>query len=182
MMVPRPLLPAVSAVLLLAFAACVTNPATGRREFSLMSEAVYLGKPILAVPLRGQFEQLMNARYLQRLGYGLCAPRVTKASLSDFIERMPEFEHALSRYEQVGNSVALRTIEQQATQRKQQVTNVIIKAPMGGIEPRELAPPSWFYFWRTNDGNRRTAQAGQPALPSADGMRTAWPDLRSGTD
>ena len=34
--------------------------------FSLLSEAVYLGKPVLSIPLRGQFEQLMNARYLER--------------------------------------------------------------------------------------------------------------------
>jgi len=32
------------------------------------------------------------------------------------------------------------------------------KAPMGGIEPREMAPPSWFHFWRTNDGNFRPMQ------------------------
>jgi 5-methyltetrahydropteroyltriglutamate--homocysteine methyltransferase len=29
------------------------------------------------------------------------------------------------------------------------------KAPMGGIEPRNLKPPAWFDYWRTNDGNRR---------------------------
>lgn len=28
-------------------------------------------------------------------------------------------------------------------------------APMGGIEPRDIAPPAWFSYWRTNDGNRR---------------------------
>ena len=43
--------------------------------FSLLSEAVYLGKPVLSIPLRGQFEQLMNARYLERLGYGCARPR-----------------------------------------------------------------------------------------------------------
>ena len=82
--------------------------------FSLLSEAVYLGKPVLSVPLRGQFEQLMNARYLARLGYGVCAPRVTKDALSDFLGRLPEFEENLAAYEQVGNSVALRLIEQKA--------------------------------------------------------------------
>ncbi len=41
--------------------------------FSLLSEAVYLHKPVLSVPLAGQFEQLMNARYLEREGYGKCA-------------------------------------------------------------------------------------------------------------
>ena len=38
--------------------------------FSLMGEAVYLGKPMLSVPLKGQFEQTLNALYLQKLGYG----------------------------------------------------------------------------------------------------------------
>ena len=82
--------------------------------FSLMSEAVYLGKPLLAVPLRGQFEQLMNARYLQRTGYGMYVERTSVAALRLFLEGMGEFEGALSRYEQVGNSVALRAVEQTA--------------------------------------------------------------------
>src|SRR5207302_1375663 len=38
---------------------------------SLIGEALYLGKPIMSVPVRNQFEQLMNARYLEKLGYGL---------------------------------------------------------------------------------------------------------------
>lgn len=28
-------------------------------------------------------------------------------------------------------------------------------APMGGIEPRDIPAPSWFSFWRTNQGERR---------------------------
>ena len=79
-----------------------------------MSEAVYLGKPLLAVPLKGQFEQLMNGRYLESLGYGMCVERTTKAALSEFIDRMPEFEQALAGYEQVGNEDTLRIIEDQA--------------------------------------------------------------------
>jgi uncharacterized protein (TIGR00661 family) len=82
--------------------------------FSLLSEAVYLGKPVLSVPLEGQFEQLMNARYLQREGFGMCATEVTPAVLAEFLERLEEFERALARYEQVGNTVALRTIEERA--------------------------------------------------------------------
>jgi uncharacterized protein (TIGR00661 family) len=82
--------------------------------FSLLSEAVYLGKPVLAVPLQGQFEQLMNARYLQREGFGMCAAEVTPAVVAEFLDRLEEFELALSRYEQVGNTVALQTIEERA--------------------------------------------------------------------
>ena len=80
--------------------------------FSLLSEAVYLRKPVLAVPLQGQFEQLMNARYLEREGYGLCAPEVDAETLRGFLRRLPAFVRALDGYEQVGNAVALRTIEE----------------------------------------------------------------------
>ena len=45
--------------------------------FTLMGEAVYLRKPMLAVPVAEQFEQILNARYLERLGYGDYAPAVT---------------------------------------------------------------------------------------------------------
>jgi uncharacterized protein (TIGR00661 family) len=82
--------------------------------FSLLSEAVYLGKPVLSVPLQGQFEQVMNARYLQREGFGVCTLEVTPAVLTEFLTRLPEYEQALAGYEQDGNSVALRTIEARA--------------------------------------------------------------------
>ena len=38
--------------------------------FTLMGEAVYLHKPMLAVPLERQFEQTLNARYLELEGFG----------------------------------------------------------------------------------------------------------------
>ena len=82
--------------------------------FSLMSEAVYLGKPMLAVPLHGQFEQLMNARYLERERFGMCATEVTPELLKDFVGRLDEFDEALGGYEQDGNSAALQTIEETA--------------------------------------------------------------------
>jgi Glycosyl transferase family 1 len=79
--------------------------------FSLLSEAIYLRKPVLSVPLHGQFEQLMNARYLARDGYGMCAPTAGATELAEFLVRLPEYEDALGRYEQDGNRVALETIE-----------------------------------------------------------------------
>jgi len=80
--------------------------------FSLLSEAVYLRKPVLSAPLHGQFEQHMNARYLEREGYGMCAPEPGLADLDQFLRRLPEFEAALRGYEQDGNRVALETIEE----------------------------------------------------------------------
>ena len=82
--------------------------------FSLLSEAVYLGKPVLSIPLRGQFEQLMNARYLERDGYGLCAEEVDERVMERFLEGLDGFEQALSGYTQDGNAVALETVERLA--------------------------------------------------------------------
>ena len=71
--------------------------------FTLMGEAVYLHRPMLAVPVAGQFEQVLNARYLEREGYGLCADDLTDARLGEFLERIPDCERKLASYTQDGN-------------------------------------------------------------------------------
>jgi uncharacterized protein (TIGR00661 family) len=80
--------------------------------FTLMGEAVYLHKPMLSVPLAGQFEQILNARYLQREGYGMAAddlddPRTVPA----FLERIPEHARALAAYQQDGNREILAAVD-----------------------------------------------------------------------
>ena len=80
--------------------------------FSLLSEAVYLRKPVLSVPLRGQFEQVMNARYLERSGYGLAADEVSPETVAEFVSRLDQYEGALAAYHQDGNTVALETIDE----------------------------------------------------------------------
>jgi uncharacterized protein (TIGR00661 family) len=68
--------------------------------FTLMTECIYLGKPMLSVPVVGQFEQILNAEYLQGLGYGRWAARVDAAGVRRFLdeaeacrERLREFRH-----------------------------------------------------------------------------------------
>src|SRR3712207_6711242 len=73
-------------------------------------EAIQLGKPVLSVPLRGQFEQVMNARYLQREGFGMCAPVVDAHVLSSFLAGLDTFPDRLGKYAQDGNLEALETI------------------------------------------------------------------------
>jgi uncharacterized protein (TIGR00661 family) len=80
--------------------------------FTLMGEAVYLHRPMLAEPVAKQFEQILNARYLQKEGYGLCAEEITQEKLGEFLERIPEFEKNLSRYSQDGNEDLLAKLEE----------------------------------------------------------------------
>jgi len=86
--------------------------------FSLLSEAVYLGKPVLAMPLRGQFEQLMNARYLEHEGYGTCTLSIDAEDVNRFLAGLDGFHERLAGYAQDGNREALgvinRTVEEAA--------------------------------------------------------------------
>ena len=83
----------------------------GSAGYSLMSEAVYLRKPMLALPLAGQFEQEMNARYLERLGFGTAATALDEAALERFLDGEPEHDEALAGYEQDGNTEALEAVD-----------------------------------------------------------------------
>lgn len=71
--------------------------------FSLMGEAVFLGKPMLSVPLVGQFEQTLNALWLERLNYGLYRKEVTQADVAELLARSDEFSAALKGHRQYGN-------------------------------------------------------------------------------
>lgn len=81
--------------------------------FTLMSEAVYLHKPMLALPVGGQFEQVLNALYLRRLGYGAHASELTLSVLEEFLQRVPSCERALEAYEQDGNRRTLALLREQ---------------------------------------------------------------------
>jgi uncharacterized protein (TIGR00661 family) len=70
---------------------------------SLIHEAIYLRKPIFSVPIRHQFEQEMNARYLEKLGYGLGATKIEPDALSWFLKQEDRYYEALGGHRQDGN-------------------------------------------------------------------------------
>ena len=70
---------------------------------SLLHEAIYLGKPVFSVPVRHQFEQEMNARYLEKLGYGLGAPFIQADTLEWFLQQENRYVEALRSHKQRGN-------------------------------------------------------------------------------
>ena len=79
--------------------------------FTLMSECVYLHKPLLATPIGGQFEQTLNAVYLEREGFGKHAPTVDGAALSTFLAAVPEYQAKLAAYSQDGNRLLLAALD-----------------------------------------------------------------------
>ena len=72
--------------------------------FTLISEALYLKKPYLALPMQGQFEQQLNGFQLSQLGYGKSVDEVQPESISDFLYHIPDFEKRLSEYTARDNS------------------------------------------------------------------------------
>ena len=81
--------------------------------FTLMSEAVYLRKPMLSLPVVGQFEQEINALYLEQLGYGMYAKALDGEVLTEFLKRVPKCEEALKGYSQEGNAKMIAALDEQ---------------------------------------------------------------------
>jgi uncharacterized protein (TIGR00661 family) len=57
---------------------------------SLLSEAMYLGKPVYALPLP-VYEQQMNAHVIDVNGFGIAESRITNTALRRFVRDLPDF-------------------------------------------------------------------------------------------
>lgn len=79
--------------------------------FSFISEAVYLKKPVYSFPIHHQFEQWMNAAYIDKLGYGRHFNNLSADQLKAFIYDLPSFEKKLSSYSQNGNEVLFKALD-----------------------------------------------------------------------
>ena len=74
-------------------------------SFTVMSECVYLHKPLFSLPVGGQVEQIVNARYLQASGFGRTASEIDAPALQAFLSALPACEEKLANYRQDGNGV-----------------------------------------------------------------------------
>ena len=75
--------------------------------FSLVSEALYLGKPYLAMPVKNQFEQTFNAYYVDKLGYGAWWQELAKEQIESFLFNLPVYAENLQSYPRAGNGAIL---------------------------------------------------------------------------
>jgi uncharacterized protein (TIGR00661 family) len=79
--------------------------------FSFISEAIYLKKPVYSFPIANQFEQWMNAAYIEKTGYGRHFETLSADALKIFLYDLPVFEKKLSGYEQNGNEVLFGALD-----------------------------------------------------------------------
>src|SRR5579872_3097661 len=79
--------------------------------FSLVTEALHLGKPYLAVPVTHQFEQIFNAYWLQKSGYGAYWEEMNKERVESFLYNLPHYREALAKYPRQGNTALLSKLD-----------------------------------------------------------------------
>ncbi len=83
----------------------------GNAGFTLISEALFLGKPYYALPIKSQFEQIINAIYIEKLGYGEFHDQVTVNLLCNFEKRIEEFQENLNKYSRTDNHLIFTEID-----------------------------------------------------------------------
>lgn len=81
--------------------------------FTLISEALYLGKPLLVVPNGGIFEQTLNAHFLKKdgLGEAIVGRKLSTADVRGFLSRTGRYKERLRGLEACGNEAAVACIE-----------------------------------------------------------------------
>jgi len=80
--------------------------------FSLISEALYLGKPYLAIPVDSQFEQILNAYYLDKFGYGKYYENLNVENIEEFLRRLDQYRKNLKNYKREGNGAIFRKVDE----------------------------------------------------------------------
>jgi uncharacterized protein (TIGR00661 family) len=80
--------------------------------FSLVTEALHLGKPYLAVPVQHQFEQIFNAYWLDKMGYGAYWEELSKERVESFLFNLPHFAERLSQYPRQDNSALFAKLDE----------------------------------------------------------------------
>jgi len=79
--------------------------------FSLVTEALHLGKPYLVVPVEHQFEQIFNAYWLQKTGYGAYWEDLNKERVESFLYNLPYYREKLADYPRQGNGALLAKLD-----------------------------------------------------------------------
>lgn len=80
--------------------------------FNVISEALYLEKPILSIPVKKQFEQILNAIYLKRLEYGEFHEYPNKEKIAGFFNNLEYYRQMIrSKFKHDKNQAILQELD-----------------------------------------------------------------------
>ncbi len=80
--------------------------------FTMISEAIYLKKPVYSIPAEGNFEQILNGYYVEKLGYGEYHDQLNSKLISSFINNLEEYETNLNNNKNSDNSAIFKELEE----------------------------------------------------------------------
>jgi uncharacterized protein (TIGR00661 family) len=81
---------------------------------NVISEALFLGKPVFCFPIGAAYEQFINAYFVQQLGFGeySAASKPVKGMLDSFESRLAGFRASLRKENFYGNELVRRRLEE----------------------------------------------------------------------
>ena len=91
---------------------CTCRAVIANAGFSLISEALHLGKPYLAWPVRRQFEQVFNAYYVAKAGYGAYWDDLNKERVESFLFNLDAYREKLKEYPREGNRALFTKLDE----------------------------------------------------------------------
>ena len=79
--------------------------------FTMISEAIYLKKPIYSTPAHKNFEQILNGFYVEKLGYGEYHEDLDVKKIEKFLDNLPKYQENLNKVEKWDNTEILKDLE-----------------------------------------------------------------------
>ena len=79
--------------------------------FTMISEAIYLKKPIYSTPAHKNFEQILNGFYVEKLGFGEYHDELNVDEIKAFLDKLPTYQENLNKVEKWDNTEILKDIE-----------------------------------------------------------------------
>jgi hypothetical protein len=67
---------------------------------------------MLSIPIEHQFEQELNARYLEALGYGARSRKLDTETIAHFLARSDEYAHALEDFKRPDNTMFFACVDE----------------------------------------------------------------------
>lgn len=79
--------------------------------FTMISEAIYLKKPIYSTPAHKNFEQILNGFYVEKLGYGESHEDLDVKKIEKFLDNLDTYQNNLNKVEKWDNTAILEDLD-----------------------------------------------------------------------
>ena len=79
--------------------------------FTMISEAIYLKKPIYSTPAHKNFEQILNGFYVEKLGFGESHENLDVKKIESFLYNLDKYQENLNKVEPWDNTEILKDLD-----------------------------------------------------------------------